>query len=271
MATVRFVSRQEWGARDPEHVTTVDKRRRRRFVVHHSTGRNLGDRNPFAWVRAIQRFHMDTRGWSDIGYNELYHYDPEQDLIRVFEGRGHHALGAHVAGHNTESIGGCWLGDYRDGKDSFTAAMWVATRDRQTRAEQRVGRDLVLTGHGDLASTACPGDQILRAIHGDPPGGAPAPPSTADWTEELIMALPTLKTGSRGADVARLQSLLVSAGVRPERSIRRNCTGDGIYGEGTRKAVATYQAAKDVRNSVRSDGTGDGIAGRHTWTALLGQ
>lgn len=268
---VRFVSRQSWGASNPVEVVHVDGSKRRRFVVHHTTGRNLGDRNPFQWVRNIQRFHMDTRGWDDIGYNELYHYDPEDDVIRVFEGRGHHARGAHVAGHNTVSIGAAWLGNYEDGHDPFTVDMWGLTLDRARFASERVGRTLGLTGHGHLAATQCPGDQIIRAIGGEPPTGAIPPPDTSDWTREAIMGLPTLREGNRGGDVKRVQGLLAAQGYAPDNTFSNLHTPDGAFGPSTRLHVQAYQQDHQVPNSVRGDGKGDGIVGRHTWTALLGQ
>lgn len=268
---VRSVPRTEWSARDPRHVTRVDPSQRRRYVVHHSTGRNLGDRSLFAWVRNIQAYHMDVRGWSDIGYNELYGYDPAEDRLYVFKGRGNGVLGAHVAGHNTTSIGGCFLGDYRDGRDTFTAEMWQFVTFRREQLSTYAGRSLTLLGHSHLAPTACPGHQIRRAIEGEPPAGAPAPPATSDWTEEAIMALPTLREGNRGSDVKRLQGLLAAAGYAPDNTFSTLHTPDGAFGPSTRLHVQAFQQDHQVPNSVRADGKGDGIVGRHTWTALLGQ
>jgi peptidoglycan hydrolase-like protein with peptidoglycan-binding domain len=60
---------------------------------------------------------------------------------------------------------------------------------------------------------------------------------------------PTLRQGSRGADVVRLQNML---GIKP----------DGIFGGGTKGAVIVYQRAHGL--------TPDGVVGRRTWQALLG-
>lgn len=98
-------------------------------------------------------------------------------------------------------------------------------------------------------------------------GSEPAP--VTDWTEELIMALPTIRKGDRGAHVARSMGLLAAAGYPPAKSRRKNGTYDGIAGSGWESACKRFQAGEGVRNSVRKDGTGDGIFGRQTWEHAL--
>lgn len=88
--------------------------------------------------------------------------------------------------------------------------------------------------------------------------GIPAP---VDWTEQIIMALPTLKEGATGDAVARLQGLL-SANRYP-------CQIDSRFGPRTASQLGNFQVSRHVAGSVRSDGTGDRIAGRNTWTALI--
>lgn len=66
--------------------------------------------------------------------------------------------------------------------------------------------------------------------------------------------MPTLKRGSKGTDVRRLQGLLTANGYKT--------TIDGIFGSQTDKKVRAFQSkhAKPV----------DGIVGPKTWNALLG-
>jgi hypothetical protein len=79
-------------------------------------------------------------------------------------------------------------------------------------------------------------------------------PSTSDWTQELIMSLPTLRRGSEGGSVKRLQGLLHAAG-------QRDSAIDGDFGPGTERAVKDFQRAKKLGV--------DGIVGRNTWTKLI--
>lgn len=68
------------------------------------------------------------------------------------------------------------------------------------------------------------------------------------------MSLPTLRRGSDGSAVKRLQGLLHAAG-------QRDSAIDGDFGPSTERAVKDFQRAKGL--SV------DGIVGRNTWTKLI--
>ena len=71
----------------------------------------------------IRRWHIGDNGWSDIGY----HWVIERDG-KIKHGRHSQAQGAHVLGHNHESIGICLIGGKgADGGpvDNFTAQQWL--------------------------------------------------------------------------------------------------------------------------------------------------
>jgi len=76
------------------------------------------------------------------------------------------------------------------------------------------------------------------------PGSTPPPPTNP---------CPTLRRGSTGEDVRRLQQLLTSAGFSPGAI-------DGIFGPLTETAVKAFQTSKGLAP--------DGIVGIRTWTAL---
>jgi peptidoglycan hydrolase-like protein with peptidoglycan-binding domain len=84
---------------------------------------------------------------------------------------------------------------------------------------------------------------------------APSKPSKPTTnTSNLGDKMPTLKRGSKGTDVRRLQGLLTANGYKT--------TIDGIFGPQTEKKVRAFQS-KRAKPS-------DGIVGRVTWSALLG-
>lgn len=65
----------------------------------------------------IRRWHRE-RGWDDIGYHYVIRRGGD-----IEPGRAEHLVGAHVAGHNSTSIGICLVGGLsKDGgpEDNFT-------------------------------------------------------------------------------------------------------------------------------------------------------
>lgn len=91
---------------------------------------------------------------------------------------------------------------------------------------------------------------------GKPPApSAPAKPSKPSTEKNRLGdKMPTLKRGSKGTDVRRLQGLLTANGYKTAI--------DGIFGPQTEKKVKAFQSkhAKPV----------DSIVGKLTWNALLG-
>ncbi len=111
--------------------------------------------------------------------------------------------------------------------------------------------------------------QIRTLVDKEP---LPVPPPPADWTTELIMALPTLAKGdgfaSQGKahtrpDVANAQGLMLANGHKDQNSATPETATDGWFGTGTDQATRDFQTERHL--------TVDGVIGPKTWTALLGQ
>jgi hypothetical protein len=95
----------------------------------------------------------------------------------------------------------------------------------------------------------------LTAAPAPPAPPKPPPPNpTPTWTEMLVNILPTLRRGSTGTAVRRLQALLNVAGQRLGE--------DGDFGPLTDRAVRAEQSQAHIAV--------DGIVGPHTWAKLLG-
>lgn len=75
-------------------------------IVHHSAT-PVGGR---ARWESIRRFHVDDRGWQDIGYN--FGIGLESGEWVELEGRGEDRIGAHCPGQNSTALGVCLLGSF---------------------------------------------------------------------------------------------------------------------------------------------------------------
>ena len=79
------------------------------IVVHHSAGQTSSS-DFAAVVRSYWDYHVNSRGWADIGYNWLV--DPNGV---VYEGRGDRIRGAHSPCMNAIATGICFIGNYEGG------------------------------------------------------------------------------------------------------------------------------------------------------------
>lgn len=113
-------------------------------------------------VAEIRRWHVQQRGWRDIGY----HWVVDRDGT-VAPGRAETEIGAHVEGHNAGTIGVCLLGGYGAKADdpferNFTARQRAAVLTLIGGIKVRTTIQKV-SGHNDYAAKACPGFNIASA------------------------------------------------------------------------------------------------------------
>ncbi|MDX0164404.1 N-acetylmuramoyl-L-alanine amidase [Sinorhizobium meliloti] len=100
-------------------------------------------------VDTIRGWHKQF-GWSDIGYHFIVHLDG-----RVSTGRPLDKVGAHVAGHNTGSIGISYIGgcaaDGRTAKDTRTAAQKASLRKLIGDLIKQYPTIRIVKGHRDFS------------------------------------------------------------------------------------------------------------------------
>jgi hypothetical protein len=152
---MQIVSRAEWGARLPKSVTA--ERNVVETFLHHSAGPHRGA----AGVRAIQDYHMDRQGWSDIAYNFLI--DPHD--FRVYEGRGWGVRPGSQKSYNTGTWSVCVLGNFQTQIPSQGVLDVIANLISLGHELGHI--PLVLTGgHKDAPgqSTSCPGQNLHSRI-----------------------------------------------------------------------------------------------------------
>ena len=177
LGTVR--TRADWGADEslrtdkPSYATSV-----KAVVVHHTAGSNdYTQADVPRRIRADYAYHVQGRGWSDLGYNLVV-----DRFGGIWEGRagglGRATIGSHAAGFNTGTLGVSLLGDMSKAAPTaetmqalsrvaaYAAATWqfdptgTVTLTSGGSPRYRSGTKVTLGrvhGHKDTGKTSCPG------------------------------------------------------------------------------------------------------------------
>jgi hypothetical protein len=182
-----IVSRDAWGA------AAVPPRAAPRYgvvqaaFVHHTvTATDYAPTDSAAIVLGIAKFHRDTNGWNDIGYNFLV-----DRYGQVFEGRAggvdQAVVGAHAQGYNAQSTSVAQIGTYTAGGITPEAleataqllgwklslhgvpAVGTVVLTSGGGSENRFGAGTPVTvnricGHRDGDATSCPGDALYAQL-----------------------------------------------------------------------------------------------------------
>ncbi len=179
-------TRKDWGADpslrdgDASYCRTIQQ-----VHVHHTVNSNSYRRREVAGIiRGIYRYHTQSLGWSDIGYNFLV-----DKFGRIWVGRAggprRPVHGAHTLGFNSTSTGVSVIGNFQDRRanDDIVRAIahlaaWKLDKyDRKPRGKVVVfshGSDKypygekvllpVIDGHRHTNDTSCPGDKLFEKL-----------------------------------------------------------------------------------------------------------
>ncbi|WP_433426384.1 hypothetical protein ACQP1V_42795 (plasmid) [Microtetraspora malaysiensis] len=172
---IDLVTRGQWGARDAKGAHTY-LASTKGVKVHYTGGREdprMVDDHDLcvARVRAIQRQHMDSNGWMDIGYSLCVCAHR-----KVFVGRGPHNLpAANGAGLNSGHYAVLGLVG-NSGLVVPPPGMLHGIVDAIEYLRAHGGAGAEIKGHRDGYSTSCPGEQLYQWVkRGAPrPGGGTA-------------------------------------------------------------------------------------------------
>lgn len=124
------------------------------IVVHH-TGSD--DHT----VDGITSYHVDQRGWEDIGYHYLVGNGENAEDGHVYDGRSTQYQGAHVKGYNENTLAIALIGDCNSHEP--TAAQLDALHNELVRLLNEHSLDPEdVVGHRDFpgVSKACPGAEV---------------------------------------------------------------------------------------------------------------
>ena len=175
-----IVSRDAWGgpqcnpdAGEPTYTDGV-----RMMFVHHTTTYNTyPEADVLGIIYAMCTYHVDTRGWKDIGYNFVI--DRFGTIYEARDGGIENAVwGAHTGGFNYYSFGVALIGDHNAAGPSQAAidalkelSAWkmdlhhanpetTVTVESLGSSKYPSGEIVVMdtiSGHQDASNTSCPG------------------------------------------------------------------------------------------------------------------
>ena len=120
-----------------------------KIILHCSATRDGQDIS----TETIRGWHVNERGWSDIGYHFVVLLDGTVDKARPVERQG-----AHVRGKNKGSIGVCYIGGCdadMNPKDTRNEAQKKSLEELISYLMESYD-DATLHGHNEFSSKACP-------------------------------------------------------------------------------------------------------------------
>ncbi len=192
----QVVSRAQWGA-DEENSGSPSYAPVHGGIVHHTATSNSYSRSEApGLVRGFQRYHIQSNGWKDIGYNVLV-----DRYGTIYEGRagGLHrgVIGAHAAGFNTGTFGVSVIGNFDQGQptqasldaleqvigwksgihglDPQSTTTFTSRGSNKYSSGTKVDLPTIFA-HRDVGRTACPGGALYSKMSSVRAGGADAVP-----------------------------------------------------------------------------------------------
>ncbi|XP_063532820.1 peptidoglycan recognition protein-like [Cydia strobilella] len=129
-------------------------------IIQHSVyGACTTDEDCEKTVRGIREYHINKRGFTDIGASFLVGGNS-----KVYEGAGWSLVGAHTRQYNNRSIGISFLGDFR--KTLPTTEVLQATLDLISCGVSHnfVAQNYRLIGHKQVVKTESPGTKLQKEI-----------------------------------------------------------------------------------------------------------
>lgn len=114
----------------------------------------------FEHLRSIENFHVQSRGWTGIGYSWLI-----DTRGRIFEGRGLRVPGGHTQGHNSDAYGVAFFGhgDIQPATNAQVQAFADLLR-YLVKDVKVVKEDYRIRGHREVSTKSCPGNLIWPLV-----------------------------------------------------------------------------------------------------------
>lgn len=233
-------------------IKELDKYTFRWFQVHHTWEPDHADftgHNHMSLQRGMRSYHMNVRGWQDIGQHVTLFPDG-----MFVTGRPFNMTPAGIKGYNTGAFMMEMIGNFDKGNDPF--------EDPQKHSAIKLAHYFLSRGtkimfHREKATKTCPGTGIDKKMFINEARAFKDSRSKRKFIPSPVheSGSSVLKIGDRGLESERLQSRLVDLGYSVG-----SAGIDGIYGPDTKRAVKQFQSDCGI--------TVDGLAGPQTMSVL---
>lgn len=201
------------------------------------------------WINT-RKFHMNGRGWLDIGY--AWGICPHGGR---FEGRGWGWVqAAQPGGNSTWESCTLMLGP----GEMPTPEQIDSVRRLRDQLMLQHGLKEEIRPHSHFISTNCPGPIISRMITD---GTFLIPPRSENWLERAVKTLPTLRLGDASPDVKTARALLYARGYVSRNEGTIKFLDSQEYDTELLDYIKFFQAKKKL--------VSDGIVGPLTWAKLF--
>ena len=162
------IKREVAGLKEPKKRSYVNESYIKGLTVHYTGAarspsmKNIDD--VFKYLKNIQKDHMVSRGWDDIGYS----FAISNATNEIIELRGFGVYSAHSGKSqiNKTFLSVVWLGGVPD-KPNDNAK--EALENLVEIIEAKYNKKIMVTGHRDNKATQCCGDQMYEWITSDSP------------------------------------------------------------------------------------------------------
>lgn len=165
---VKYRSRSAWTNAEKGFAKHSNRRLKKNDVIfaachYPASGRDLGDLDTATLLQGYWRYHVNTRGWADIGYC----WGVDQDGI-IWELAGDDYAAAHSAsdGYKNANYEGIGILLLLGNNEEPSAKMIASLNHLLQYLRAKYPNMKKLYGHRQVtgAQTACPGDKVIALI-----------------------------------------------------------------------------------------------------------
>ncbi|XP_026737218.1 peptidoglycan recognition protein-like [Trichoplusia ni] len=129
------------------------------IIQHTATADCMSDEDCEKLVRSIRSYHINHRGFTDIGQSFLIGGNG-----RVYEGAGWHHVGAHTKDYNKRAVGISFIGDFRSKIPSPSALKALRSLLACGVVNKYLTEGYHLVAHSQLSQTDSPGETLRKHV-----------------------------------------------------------------------------------------------------------